>query len=141
MAGYGWDLTGTVAKSRPVTNFIASMTYTTAAETRSSFSLLSPAYKFTGKVIFYGGIAISAYSGYNNLINGNYAGATKDGTDIGLSFYSILNPAGGALYFGVDAFYPSFHNKPRGWPSALEMNSYLIQQNRRVVPRFNLFRD
>jgi hypothetical protein len=144
LAGYGWDATGVVAKSRPVVNFVASMTYSTAAETRSSLSLLSPAYKFTGKALFGLGLGISITQGTNAYLKGDYLGATKSGTDVGLQYWSLMNPAtflGGALYFGVDAFYPSFHNQPKGWPSALEMNSNLIQQNRRVVPGFNLYRD
>jgi hypothetical protein len=43
---------------------------------------------------------------------------------------------GGALYFGIDTFYPG------GFNGAMQMNGSLIEQNQQILgTRFNLYRD
>jgi len=89
-----------------VIKFFATVTNTTAQETKWSFSLLSPAYNGAGKLFFWGGIALSTYQGWSNIRQGNYNAAAKNGLDIGMGTFGLYNPISGALYFGVDAFYP-----------------------------------
>ncbi len=51
----------------------------------------------------------------------------------------LMNPVtatGGAMYYGVDTFFPG------GWKGALQYSDGLIEQNRSILgPRFNLYRD
>ena len=67
----------------------------------------------------------------------NAVSPAKAGLNTGMGLYGLyVNPIGGSLYFGVDAFYPG------GWQGAITDQSRLIEKNQQILgPRFNLYRD
>ncbi len=86
------------------------------------------------------GVAVDSYALYNNQISGAKfglnTGVTAWGLGVGAAGMAIPAFVGGALYFGVDAFYPG------GFNGAMQNNSNLIQQNQAILGSgFNLYRD
>lgn len=93
-----------------------------------------------GKLSFGLGVAmdISGMMIYKNNPNSpNAVSPAKAGLNTTMGAYGLwVNPIGGALYFGVDAFYPG------GWNGALQKNSSLIKQNQAILGSgWNLYRD
>jgi RHS repeat-associated protein len=60
----------------------------------------------------------------------------KAGLNIGMGIHSFyINPALGAVYFGVDLFYPG------GWPAALKDQDRLSRRNQRIHgPSWNMYK-
>ena len=58
---------------------------------------------------------------------------SKASLNLGIGVYSLHNPSIGALYFGLETFYPG------GTHGALNMTEYLIIQNQKTIPNFNLY--
>jgi hypothetical protein len=57
---------------------------------------------------------------------------------LGVGAAEMAIPAfiGGAMYFGIDTFYPG------GFYAAMQMNGSLIEQNQQILgPGFNLYKD
>jgi RHS repeat-associated protein len=68
---------------------------------------------------------VGVYNYYNNPTSVNVVSPGKMGLNTGMAAYGLwINPVGGALYFGVDAFYPG------GWPAALETQAKVEKRER-----------
>lgn len=85
-------------------------------------------------------VGLDAYAYRNNQISGAKFGlntsVTAWGVGVGSAGMAIPGFVGGALYFGVDSFYPG------GFNGAMQQNSSLIQQNQAILGSgFNLYRD
>ncbi len=84
-------------------------------------------------------IGLDAYSWRNNQMSGEKFGLNTAITSYGmwLGSVNLAVPAfvGGALYFSVDSFYPG------GWDGAIKKMGDLQNQNRKIIPGFNLHRD
>jgi hypothetical protein len=86
------------------------------------------------------GFAVDAYAYRNNQISGAHfgvnTGVTAWGLGVGAAGMAVPAFIGGALYFGIDTFYPG------GFNGAMQMNGSLIEQNQQILgPGFNLYRD
>lgn len=86
------------------------------------------------------GFAVDGYAYRKNQISGAHfginTGVTIWGLGVGAAGMAVPAFIGGALYFGIDTFYPG------GFDGAMQMNGSLIEQNQQILgPRFNLYRD
>jgi hypothetical protein len=86
------------------------------------------------------GFVFDGYAYRNNQISGIHFGVNTGITawGLGLGAAGMAVPAfiGGALYFGIDTFYPG------GMDGAMQKNGSLIEQNQQILgPGFNLYKD
>ena len=88
-------------------------------------------------IVFSVGLDVYAYQ--NNQISGpkltTNLGVTGWSASIGALGMGIPAFIGGTMYFGIDAFYPG------GFNGAMDMNGKLMQENQKIIPKFNLYKD
>lgn len=95
-----------------------------------------------GKASFGVGVGMDAIGVFNYLDNPNSSNAVhpaKAGlnTAMGYIFGLKFNPIAGALYFGVDAFYPkSKYQQVGGWQGYAIDYDHLQRANEAIVPGF-----
>jgi RHS repeat-associated protein len=95
-----------------------------------------------GKLFSRGLVGVGIGIDYISYKRGELSGA-KFSLNTGVGLYGLtgIGTIPAMLYFGVDAFYPG------GWlgdgknPGAIKATSNLIEQNKAIVPNFNLYRD
>ena len=86
------------------------------------------------------GFGIDAYAYRNNQISGvkfaTNTGVSAWGLGVGAAGMAMPAFIGGAVYYGIDTFYPG------GFGGAMQMNASLVEQNQKILgPRFNLYKD
>jgi hypothetical protein len=57
----------------------------------------------------------------------------KAGLNFVMGVIGTRNPIAGAIYSGLDQFYPE------GWPGALENNERISDKNREILPDFHIY--
>jgi RHS repeat-associated protein len=99
-----------------------------------------------GKLSLFGGVVMDGIGVRNYYKYGadskNAVHPAKAIVNTGMGIIGLkLNPLAAVIYSGVDAFYPG------GWmgdgknPGAIKFTSDLIEHNREVIPKFNLYKD
>lgn len=93
--------------------------------------------KSLGRVAFFLSVGIDAYAYRNNQISGGKFGLNTSvnvlGLGAGAAGMAIPGFMGGAMYYGVEVFYPG------GWSGAMNNQSSLNQANKAINPSWQLW--
>lgn len=86
------------------------------------------AFRVASKTFFFTGATVSAYQGYQNFQQGNYAGVAKNGLDVGMSYVgTFCGPYGVAVsgaYFTADTI---------GWKNLADAQFQVMQETEKVT--------
>lgn len=85
-------------------------------------------FRVASRTFFFTGATVSAYQGYQNFQQGDYAGLAKNGLDVGMSYVGTFcgpyGVAAGGAYFTADTI---------GWKNLMDGQTQLMLETERVT--------